>query len=44
MDVIDKMAAEATDSDGNGLVPEDERVIIESITVAPATDYFSYAE
>ncbi len=44
MDVVDKVVAEAKNTDQNGMVPEKERVTIESITVAPATDYFEYAE
>lgn len=44
MDVVDKIVEDTATSENNGLVPEDERVIIESITVAPATDYFNYAE
>lgn len=44
MDVVDKIVEDTATEENNGLVPEDERVIIESITVAPATDYFNYAE
>ena len=45
MDVVDKIAQETSgNTDSNGIVPEDERATIESITVAPATDYFNYAE
>lgn len=44
MDVVDEIVAQAKDTDSNGLVKEKERVIIESITVAPASDYFNYAE
>ena len=39
MDVVDEIVAQTATEENNGLVPEDERVIIESITVAPATDY-----
>lgn len=42
MDVVDEIVAQTATEENNGLVPEDERVIIESITVAPATDYFNY--
>lgn len=42
MDVVDAIIAQAKDTDENGMVAEDERAIIESITVAPATDYFNY--
>mgnify|MGYP000007900598 FL=1 len=45
MDVVNKIVEETSENtDENGIVPEDERAIIESITVAPATDYFNYAE
>ena len=45
MDVVNKIVEETSgNTDENGIVPEDERAIIESITVAPATDYFNYAE
>lgn len=45
MDVVNKIVEETSgNTDENGIVPEDERTIIESITVAPATDYFNYAE
>ena len=44
MDVVDEIVAQAKDTDSNGLVKEKERVIIESITVAPASDHFNYAE
>ena len=42
MDVVDEIVAQTATEENNGLVPEDERAIIESITVAPATDYFNY--
>ena len=42
MDVVDAIVAQAKDTDENGIVAEDQRAIIESITVAPATDYFNY--
>lgn len=42
MDVVDAIVAQAKNTDENGMVAEDERAIIESITVAPATDYFNY--
>ena len=43
--VVNKIVEETSgNTDENGIVPEDERAIIESITVAPATDYFNYAE
>ena len=42
MDVVDEIVAQTATDETNGLVPEDERSIIESITVAPATDYFNY--
>lgn len=42
MDVVDAIIAQAKDTDENGMVAENERAIIESITVAPATDYFNY--
>ena len=45
MDVVDKSAQETSgNTDSNGMVPEDERATIESITVASAADYFNYAE
>lgn len=45
MDVVDKIVAETSgNTDQNGIVPTKERVTIESITVAPATDYFNYTE
>ena len=44
MDVVDKIVAETKNTDENGMVPEKERVTIESISVSPATDYFEYAE
>lgn len=44
MDVVDKIIAETKNTDENGMVPEKERVTIESISVSPATDYFEYAE
>ena len=39
---MDAIVAQAKDTDENGIVAEDQRAIIESITVAPATDYFNY--
>ena len=42
MDVVNAIVAQAKDTDENGIVAEDQRAIIESITVAPATDYFNY--
>ena len=44
MDVVDEIVAPAKDTDSNGLVKEKEHVIIETITVAQARDYFNYAE
>ena len=34
MDVVDAIVAQAKDTDENGIVAEDQRAIIESITVA----------
>ena len=42
MDVVNAIVAQAKDTDENGIVAEDQRAIIESITVAPATNYFNY--
>ena len=42
MDIVDNIVSMAKETDENGMVPEDQRVIIESITVAPAADYFTY--
>ena len=44
MDIVDEIVAQAKNTDENGMVDEGERVLIESITVAPAADYFEYAE
>lgn len=44
MDIVDEIVAQAKNTDQNGMVDEGERVLIESITVAPAADYFEYAE
>ena len=44
MDIVDEIVAQAKNTDQNGMVDEGERVLIESITVARAADYFEYAE
>lgn len=43
MEVVDKIAEETKTGD-NGAVAEEDRTIITSITVAPASEYFQYAE
>ena len=44
MDIVDEIVAQAKNTDQNGMVDEGERVLIESITVAPAADYFSFGD
>ena len=44
MDVVDKIAQETKTEGANGTVAEENRTIITSITVEPASQHFNYAE